>query len=277
MPIISELYIYPIKSLGGIQVKEVQLTDRGFEYDRRWMLVDANNRFLTQREHASMALLQTALVRDGIEVYQKSKPEENVLIPFASEQKERITVTVFDDICQAVTINNEINEWFSNYLQIPCKLVYMPNDSLRKVDSRYAKEEKNITAFTDGFPVLMISEASVSDLNDRLLETLPINRFRPNLVIGGVEPFAEDKMEHFSINNISFYGVKLSARCSITTINQQTIEKGKEPLKTLATYRMKNNKIYFGQNVIPATVGKIRIGDNITILKQAEHTIFSNI
>lgn len=277
MPIISELYIYPIKSLGGIQVNEVQITDRGFEYDRRWMLVNANNRLLTQREHASMALLQTALVNDGIEVYQKNKPEQKALIPFAAEQKERINVTVFDDVCEAVIISSEINEWFSNYLQIPCKLVYMPDDSLRKVDSRYAKEERNITAFSDGYPILMISKASLADLNGKLSEVLPINRFRPNLVIDGVPAFEEDSMEHFTINGISFYGVKPCARCVITTINQQTIEKDKEPLKTLATYRMKNNKIYFGQNVIPATVGKIKIGDNVTILKQAEHTIFSSL
>jgi uncharacterized protein len=103
-----------------------------------------------------------------------------------------------------------------------------------------------------------------------------MNRFRPNLVIEEVKAFEEDGMEHFTINEIDFYGVKLCARCVITTINQQTIEKGKEPLKTLATYRMKNNKIYFGQNVIAATAGKIKIGDTITIQKKAEHTIFNN-
>jgi uncharacterized protein len=277
MATISELYIYPVKSLGGITVNEVQITDRGFEYDRRWMLVDANNRFLTQREHASMALLQTALVSKGIEVHQKNNPNEKIVIPFLFKQQEKIAVTIFDDICEAVTISNEIDRWFSSYLQIACKLVYMPDDSLRKVDSRYAREEKNITAFSDGYPILMLSKASLADLNGRLPEALSINRFRPNLVIDGVSAFEEDSMEHFTINDISFYGVKPCARCVVTTINQQTIEKGKEPLKTLATYRMKNNKIYFGQNIIPATVGKVKIGDNITILKQTVPAIFSNM
>ncbi len=276
MATISELYIYPIKSLGGIQLNEVQLTDRGFQHDRRWMLVDANNRFLTQREQANMALLQTALVSNGIEVHYKNKPAEKITIPFLFEPKEKITVTVFADTCEAVIINNEIDEWFSRYLQIPCKLVYMPDDSLRKVDSHYAKKENDITAFSDGYPVLMLSKESLVDLNSRLPEALPMNRFRPNLVIEGVKAFEEDGMEHFMINETDFYGVKLCARCVITTINQQTIETGKEPLKTLATYRMKNNKIYFGQNVIAATAGKIKIGDTITILKKAEHTIFNN-
>jgi uncharacterized protein len=276
MATVSELYIYPTKSLGGIQLNEVQLTDRGFQHDRRWMLVDANNRFLTQREQANMALLQTALVSNGIEVYYKKKPAEKITIPFLFDPKEKITVTVFADRCEAVTINDEIDEWFSRYLQIPCKLVYMPDGSLRKVDSHYAKKESDITAFSDGYPVLMLSKESLTELNSRLPEALPMNRFRPNLVIEEVKAFEEDGMEHFTINEIDFYGVKLCARCVITTINQQTIEKGKEPLKTLATYRMKNNKIYFGQNVIAATAGKIKIGDTITIQKKAEHTIFNN-
>jgi uncharacterized protein len=255
MATISELYIYPIKSLGGIKVNEVQITDRGFQYDRRWMLTDANNRFLTQREHASMALLQTVLVDNGIEVYQKNNADNKIVIPFVFEQKKKITVTVFDDICEAITINDEIDEWFS----------------------RYAIEQRNITAFSDGYPILMISEASLADLNGRLEEVLPINRFRPNLVIEGVAPFEEDSMKHFTINGISFYVVKPCDRCVITTINQQTIEKGKEPLKTLATYRMKNNKIYFGQNVIPGAIGKIKTGDAVNMVSRTENTIFSNI
>jgi uncharacterized protein len=277
MVTVSELYVYPIKSLGGIQLKEIQLTDRGFEHDRRWMLVDANNRFLTQREHARMALLQTAIANNGIEVYDKRNPGEKILIPFLADSTEEMAVTIFRDTCQAISLSNEINQWFSRFLQLPCKLVYMPDDSLRKVDKNYAKESNNITAFTDGYPILMIAKESIADLNSRLEEPLPVNRFRPNLVIESSLPYEEDRMEHFSINNISFYGVKLCARCMITTINQQTIEKGKEPLKTLATYRMNNNKIYFGQNVIAATVGKIKIGDNITLLKQAEHPIFNDI
>jgi uncharacterized protein len=277
MATISELYIYPIKSLGGIKVNEVQITDRGFQYDRRWMLTDTNNRFLTQREHTSMALLQTALADNGIEVHQKNNQNNKIAIPFAFDPKKKITVSVFDDICEAVTVSDEIDEWFSNYLQIPCKLVYMPDDSLRKVDSHYAIEEKNITAFSDGYPILMISEASLADLNERLEEALPINRFRPNLVIEGVAPFEEDNMKHFTINGMSFYGVKPCARCVVTTINQQTIEKGKEPLKTLATYRMKNNKIYFGQNVIPGAVGKIKTGDAINMVSRDENAIFSNM
>lgn len=273
---ISELYIYPIKSLGGIQLKEVRLTDRGFEHDRRWMLVDANNRFITQREHASMALLQTAMASNGIEVYHKDNQGEKIVIPFLADSTEKLAVTIFTDTCQAIIVSNEINQWFSRYLQTPCKLVYMPDDSLRKVDENFAKEPKNITAFSDGYPILMISKESLADLNSRLEEPLSVNRFRPNLVIEGGLPYEEDSMEHFIINDLSFYGVKPCARCMITTINQQTTEKGKEPLKTLATYRMKNNKIYFGQNVIAESIGQLKTGDQLTLKKMSENPVFAN-
>jgi uncharacterized protein len=274
---ISELYTYPIKSLGGIQLKEVQLTDRGFEHDRRWMLVDANNRFLTQREHARMALLQPTIANDCIEVCDKHNPVEKIRIPFVADSTEELAVTIFSDTCRAVSMSNEINQWFCRFLQIPCKLVYMPDDSLRKVDENFAKEPKNITAFSDGYPILMISKESLADLNSRLEETLSVNRFRPNLVIEGGLPYEEDSMEHFIINDLSFYGVKPCARCMITTINQQTTEKGKEPLKTLATYRMKNNKIYFGQNVIAESIGQLKTGDQLTLKKMSENPVFANI
>ncbi len=267
---ISQLFIYPVKALGGISVSSAQLTDRGLEYDRRWMLVDENNLFLTQREYPQMALLQTAISETGIQIFHKQQPDKKILIPFHPVIKEKITVQVWDDTCEAVTMSSETNEWFSTQLQIPCRLVYMPDDSLRKVDSNYAVHNTDITGFSDGYPLLMIGQASLDELNRRLTDPLPMNRFRPNIVFTGGKPHEEDEMENFITGDINFYGVKLCARCMVTTTNQDTGERGKEPLKTLSAYRMKNNKVYFGQNVLYNKPGRLSVGDAISILRRKQ-------
>jgi len=144
----------------------------------------------------------------------------------------------------------------------------MPDNTQRRVDGRYA-HNKEITSFSDGYPLMLIGQASLDDLNSRLQSPLPMNRFRPNIVFTGGDPFLEDSMKQFEINGVRFFGVKLCARCVITTIDQQTTEKAKEPLKTLSTYRSKNNKIYFGQNLLFHGSGTISIGDAITIHQQS--------
>jgi len=267
MPVVRELYVYPIKSLGGIKLDSVVLTDRGFQYDRRWMLVNEQNEFLTQREYPQMALLQTEIDEMGINVFHKKNENKKRSIPFNSETNNRIMVKVWEDLCEAIVVNDELSEWFSNQLQLKCRLVYMPDDALRKVDKTYALNNE-ITSFSDGYPVLMISQESLDDLNSRLVESLPMNRFRPNIVIENCKPYEEDEMEHFIINEINFFGVKLCSRCVITTTNQDTGKKNKEPLKTLAKYRSVNNHIYFGQNILYNGEGKISIGDTISIIKR---------
>jgi len=269
MPFVSELYVYPIKSLGGIKLDSAELTDRGFQYDRRWMLVNEQNEFLTQREFPQMALLQTEITNSGIKVSQKKNVNENILVPFNAESNYKITVRVWDDMCDAIFVNDHFSDWFSDQLKIRCKLVYMPDDSIRRVDRRYAFNNET-TSFSDGYPILMISEESLADLNSRLINSLPMNRFRPNMVIKDVRPYEEDEMDQFDINGINFYGVKLCSRCVITTTNQDTAEKNKEPLKTLATYRTKNNNVYFGQNVLYNGNGKISVGNTINVIKSKQ-------
>ena len=259
---VSELFIYPIKSLGGISVSEALVTDRGFQHDRRWMLVDEHNEFITQRSLPQMALLQTEITGEGLKVYHKTSLEE-ISIPFESHG-QTIAVQVWSDRCKAVVVDNKLDEWFSNILGKTCRLVYMPTTTKRRVDGRYALQ-KEITSFTDGYPFMTIGQSSLDDLNSRLEEKLPINRFRPNIVFTGGMPHEEDTWAQCTINGINFYGVKLCARCVITTINQENLEKGKEPLKTLASYRMKNNKIYFGQNLLHHGEGKIHVGDLIEV------------
>lgn len=265
---VSELYIYPIKSLAGIRLKKATVTARGFEHDRRWLLVDEHNIFITQREHHQMALLQVTIDDDGLRIRHKVS-HKSLLIPFniSGAACEQAMVTIWDDTCIAEFVSAEADEWFTEMLGIKCRLVYMPDSTLRVVDQRYAKEN-SITSFSDAYPFLLIGKASLDNLNSRLAEALPMNRFRPNIVFTGGESFDEDMYGHFTINNINFYGVKLCARCVMTTVDQDTAINGKEPLKTLAKYRFKNNKILFGQNLIHEGEGEITVGDELVVLQE---------
>jgi uncharacterized protein len=266
---ISQLFIYPVKSLSGIAKQSVEITATGFKHDRRWMLVDENNVFLTQRTHPQMALLQTAETEKGITVFHKQNPQMSITIPFKNDYNKKLMVTIWDDICTAVEVNENLNKWFSDILHINCKLVYMPDDTKRLVDKRYAANNE-VTSFSDGYPILMIGQSTLDNLNKKLTDPLPMERFRPNIVFTGGHAHIEDEMAAFSIGATNFLGVKPCARCVITTINQQTAQGGKEPLKTLATYRMKNNKIYFGQNILQQLNGFVSVGDEIKIITQQE-------
>jgi uncharacterized protein YcbX len=246
---ISNLYIYPVKSLSGIEVKQIQVTEKGLKYDRRWMLVDENNQFITQRNVHQMALLQTSIEDNNLRITHKINGSfiNTPLNP--SNLDERGNFVIWDDTCIGEFVSREADDWFTKALGITCRLVYMPDDSKRIVDQRYAPEN-SVTSFSDGYPFLLIGQASLDDLNARMAEALPMDRFRPNIVFTGGKPYEEDLIGNFTVGGIKFQGVKLCARCVLTTINQDDASKGKEPLKTLASYRLKNKKIMFGQNLI---------------------------
>jgi len=266
---ISELYIYPIKSLPGISLTKALVTDRGFEHDRRWMLVDENNIFLSQRLTPVMTQLLPSLEGEGIRVTDK-RNADSILIPFKtdhSDKKAKTAVVVWDDTCAAEYVGDEADAWFSKALGFGCRLVHMPEDSRRVVDQQYAPGD-NITSFSDAYPFLVIGQASLDELNSRIANPLPMNRFRPNIVFTGGVAFEEDITAHFTLNKIDFYGVKLCARCPIPTIDQNTGSRGKEPLKTLAKYRQRDNKVYFGQNLIHHGEGFISVGDELQVKKQ---------
>jgi uncharacterized protein YcbX len=265
---ISELYIYPIKSLAGIPLKKARVTPTGFEYDRRWLLVDENNCFITQREFHQMALLQVAIEEGGLSVTHKLNNDSIfILFNIPGKQYEQVMVTIWDDTCMAEFVSEEADKWFTTVLNMNCRLVYMPDTTHRIVDQRYAPENA-VTSFADAYPFLIIGQASLDQLNTQLNEPLPMNRFRPNIVFTGGAPFDEDLYGHFTIGDIHFFGVKLCARCVMTTVNQDTAVKGKEPLKTLARYRFKNNKILFGQNLVHEGEGEIAIGDELLVLQE---------
>ncbi len=266
---VSQLFIYPIKSLGGIANQSVQLTNTGFKHDRRWMLVDEQHVFLSQRSHLQMALLHITQTDAGFIVSKYKDTHLQVTIPFITPPVKKIKVSIWDDACDAIEVSDIHNEWFSDMLNTKCKLVYMPDDSLRPVDKRYAANDE-ITSFSDGYPIMMIGQSSLDNLNNKLAEKLPMNRFRPNIVFTGGHAHIEDEMAAFTIDETEFSGVKPCSRCTVTTINQQTGGQGKEPLKTLATYRMKNNKIYFGQNILQQQNGVIHVGSKINVTTQKE-------
>ena len=265
---ISELIIYPIKSLGGVNISEALVTDRGLQHDRRWMLVDSQNRFLSQRQVAQMALLKVNIAADGLLVHHQDDERNTLHIPFVSQSAEEITVTVWDDTLTAITVGEACDDWFTEVLRTPCRLVYMPDDSRRATDSKYTPEDK-ITSLSDGYPFLLIGQSSINHLNTLLPQPVGVNRFRPNIVFTGGEPYEEDVMAHFTINGINFYGVKLCARCQVINIDQQTGYSHPQTLKTLANYRKANNKVFFGQNLIHDGIGTIRIGDELQIVRKA--------
>lgn len=263
---ISQLFIYPVKSLGGFEISTAFLTEKGFKYDRRWMIIDANNNFLTQREFAQMSLLQTTIANDRLVISSKENSNDSILVPLYNEPSATIKVTIWDDECDAQYVSLQADEWLSKKLKMSCRLVYMPDTEMRKVDDRYAKNAE-VTNFSDGYPLMMIGQASLDDLNSRLAEPLPMDRFRPNIVFTGGNAFDEDTMEHIVVNGIDLFGVKLCSRCNVTTINQDTAQKASEPLKTLAEYRRNNNKIYFGQNILFNKTGVIEVGNSIIVLE----------
>ncbi len=267
---LSEINIYPIKSLAGITLESSQIERRGLEFDRRWMLIDEDNKFLTQREFPKMAAVKTEIAQGGLRV---SGGKEILSIAFEPQSSEIETVKIWSSRCRARIYESGVNDWFSDILQTKCRLALMPEETRRKVNYFYAVNRDDHVSFADGYPFLLIGENSLADLNSRLAEPLPMNRFRPNLVVADAEGFAEDSWKRIKIGASVFHVVKPCARCVITTIDQQIGEKdGKEPLKTLADFRTPKRsvkkKILFGQNLIAEKAGDVlRVGDKIEVLE----------
>lgn len=263
---LSEIWIYPVKSLGGIRLSQAQVEERGLKYDRRWMVVDEQGVFLTQRTFTQMALLDVSLAPEGLIISHRTDKENRILVPYIPFSSEALQVTVWDDQVEALTVSDEVDAWLSEQLDKKVRLVMMPETTLRKADPRYAHNGETVS-FADGFPFLLISEASLDDLNGRLESPIIMRRFRPNLVISGATAFEEDSWRSIRIASTDFEIVKPCARCILTTIDPETGVRGPEPLKTLSSYRRVNNKVLFGQNLVAAQNGLIREGDEVVVLQ----------
>ena len=260
---LSEIFVYPVKSLGGISVNSAFAGERGLKYDRRFLLVDENGVFITQRDFSQLALLKLSFIENGFNIL-NTKDNSHTLIPFESDSKEVINVTIWDDVCNALRVNKDLDNWFSKAISKNCSLVYMPDYEKRIVEKKYIDED-HIVSFADAYPYLIIGQSSLDDLNTRLDRPIPMNRFRPNFVFTGGKPYEEDVWKDFRIGNAEFKAVKPCARCVITTTNQDTAERNVEPLKTLSKYRNVNNKVMFGMNVVCNQRGNISVGEKIIL------------
>jgi uncharacterized protein YcbX len=264
---LSEINIYPVKSLAGISLQEAKIETRGLQYDRRWMITDKQGKFFTQRELPKMATIKTSIADDGLKL--EAVGHGGINVGFGPLARAEQIVAIWDDMPKALKYENRVNEWLTRVLETDCQLVYMPDDFRREVDPNFAVAD-DIVSFADAYPFLVISEESLKDLNGKLEQQLPMNRFRPNLVVSGSDAFDEHNWRKFSVGENIFFGVKPCKRCVITTIDQQSGEfTGKEPLKTLATYRGVPGGVIFGENLLSENSGgTVRIGDEVKVIEK---------
>ena len=261
--VVSGLTIYPVKSCQGIKLKSVLSESFGLENDRRWMVVDELGVMLTQRKISEMCLIQVRLTDSGISL--KTNTMDAISIAKPGHTTKR-TVKVWNDECQALDAGDEAANWLSHALSKACRLVYFPDGEFRQVDLDYASKGDK-TAFSDGFPLLLISQESLDDLNSRLNKPVTMERFRPNIIVSGCDAFAEDAWKRIRIGNSFFRVAKPCSRCIIPNINIETAIREQEPIKTLSSYRKRDNKIFFGQNVIADNVDEISLGMPVEIVE----------
>lgn len=281
---ISDLRIYPIKSLGGLSVTEAIVDKKGFRYDRRFMLVTPSGNFITQRTNSHMALIEVAIDQHAqdatLRVWHRNQPEDVLTLPLTVSPDttgDTMSVSIWDsENVPAVLVSEEADRWFSTVLDLPCRLVFMPDATRRTVDPAYDHPDEqgqaSVVSFADGYPYLLIGQASLDDLNRRLPAPVEMLRFRPNIIVSGSTPYDEDAWQQFRIGELDFYGVKPCARCVLTTIDPATGQKGREPLHTLSTYRQWKHKILFGQNVLPGpgSSGLVRVGQPVAVVSRVE-------
>ena len=262
---LTQLTIYPVKSMAGIQLAASELDTMGLRYDRRWMVVDSDGNFITQRTHPQMVLIRPSIA-DGQLQLTNSRGERHP-VPGIEEAEGRMQVRVWNDHDNAHHLGSETDAWLAGEIGVPCHLVFIADDEIRQCDPVYAREGDR-TGFADGFPLLLISEASLDGLNDRLEKPVSMIRFRPNLVVTGCEAHAEDSWRRIRIGDIHFRVIKPCSRCPIPTVNPRTGQKeGPEPLKTLTRYRRRDNKVWFGQNLVHESGGQLACGQLLEVLE----------
>ena len=259
---LTGLNIYPIKSARGMALEQSEVDDFGLRYDRRWMVVDQAGMFLTQRDHPRMALIKPSMA--GGLLWLDAPVMPPLKTPLDPPATVATQVTVWNDVCLATWLGKRAADWVTEFLGVPCSLVHMPDHVVRPVNPAFAPPGAKVS-FADGYPFLLISEESLADLNRRLSRPVPMDRFRPNLVVAGGSPYVEDGWTNIQIGGLRMRVVKPCARCVITTTDQVTTERTREPLQTLATYRNVNGQVMFGQNVVHETVGQLRIGDEVVV------------
>jgi uncharacterized protein YcbX len=259
---LSGLFIYPIKACAGIALEQAEVVERGLAFDRRYMLVDPSGTFVTQRELPQLCRVTTAWQQEQLLVSAPGMAQLTLpLRPAADLPLERKAYRVWDSVGSALE-HPDGSRWFSELLNAELTLLYMPDSERRDVNPNRARPGE-IVSFADAYPLLLMSEATLTDLNQRLSQSVDMRRFRPNLVISGAKPYDEDGFANVRIGALSFRGVKRCERCVVTTIDPDTAERGEEPLRTLARYRLEDNNVWLGMNLIPDDYGALRVGDAV--------------
>ena len=270
MPQLKNISVYPIKSSAGIDLSASWVDSIGLPYDRRFVLCDSQGQFITARTLPKLCLIQANLSPNGLMITAPDMPKLAVRYQQCLDQYQH--VTVWGDSILGQRCHESVDTWFSQFVGKPCHLLFFGEQS-----KRHVANSTNPVAFADGYPLLLISQASLDELNSRLAESISMSHFRPNLVVNNCEPFSEDTWRHIRIGEVEFELTKPCSRCIFTTINPATGEKHPqmEPLATLKSYRqVSGGDVMFGQNLVPLNSGQIKCGDKVTILDKQTPPLF---
>ncbi|HEY8088057.1 MAG TPA: MOSC N-terminal beta barrel domain-containing protein [Polyangiaceae bacterium] len=256
------LHVYPVKGCRGVTLDTARVERRGLAHDRRWMLVDGDGKFVTQRTEPRLARIEVAI--EGEALILSTEGHGALLVQRPPLEAPRRRVRVWSDEVDAVDAGTDVAEWLCGVLGSETSLVFMPETTSRPVRPEYGRPD-DVVSFADALPLLFTTLASLDELNARMRQPLPMNRFRPNIVVQGTAPWAEDGWTHVRVGELGVRVVKACDRCVVTTTDQLTGARGVEPLRTLSTFRERERKVYFGVNAIPNVTGTIRVGDAVTV------------
>lgn len=263
---ITQIWIYPIKSCQGISLTHSSIDERGLTWDRRWVLVDAQGVFLTQRSTRVLGEFLPEIAEGGFWVTHQPSQEKCwlPLMPQTTEEKE---IHIWDDAVRCIRVDHALDRWFSEKMQQEVSLFFQPDDAVRPIEFEYQVSGNEHTSLSDGYPILVLSEASVEKISQEAGSLMHVLRFRPNIVLGGMEAFEEDHLGAFRVGSTVLKSVKPCARCVLTTVDPLTLLTGPEPLKSLARYRKQGQKIWVGQNTLVHEIGSIQLNDVVISLK----------
>ena len=259
---IEKIYVYPVKSLGAISLETAELENTGFKYDRKWLLLSDKGEVLTQRTIPALSNFKCEFASGGLEVIYDLK-QTRIQIPFNKDNRKRFEFQLWDDPVSGFEVAEHISQWFSDLLGQKVYLLVQSIQHPRFVDPRYAKSGNETVSFADGYPILVVSEESLSLLNSKLTKKVEMLRFRPNLVISGLGPHEEDHLGQFKIGEAELMGVKKCARCNMINLDKNLQLFEKEPLQILSSYRRDKNKVFFGQNVLVHKTGILKVGQEL--------------
>jgi len=259
---VVSIHIYPIKGMQGIAVNSAKVLERGFEHDRRYMLIDRHGTFISQRGHPQLVFFYPEIVNDELVV---KHHDTSINIPFSASLENTIETTIFKHSVPATEVSHEANDWFSSILGQDVRLVKMADKDIRYKKLIKGPEQVEVS-FADGYPYLFAGTESLKVLNSKLEHPVLLNRFRPNIVIETEEPHIEDSWDEIKIGEVGFLVIKTCARCPVVTVDQSNGLRSKDVLKALSTYRKKEKKVYFGVNAISRADGHVHIGDEVIVL-----------